>query len=108
MVSLKEHCRISELRTGKRFEELHSWIDEYQKEMGIRHREKRHSLSDIEEVTKRWGDEGVIEFLIHVIVDYKDTTNKLQCLFKKVKRQRNRFRRKYYDLLNRGFNKRAF
>jgi hypothetical protein len=60
MVSFKEHCRISEWRTGKRFEELHRWIDEPQKEMGKKHRQKRHSLSDIEEVRKRWGDEGVI------------------------------------------------
>ncbi len=97
MVSHKEHCRISELRTGKRFEELHSWIDEYQKEMGVRHREKRHSLNDIEEVRKRWGDEGVIEFLIHLIVDFEDTKNKLEYLYKKMKRGKNRFRRKYYN-----------
>ena len=30
---------------------------------------------DIEEVRKRWGDEGVIEFLIHIIADFKDTSN---------------------------------
>jgi hypothetical protein len=61
MPSLRRHCKISELRTGERFEELHRWIDEYQKEMGRNHRKKRHSLNDIEEVRKSWGDEGVIE-----------------------------------------------
>lgn len=77
MVSFEEHCMISELRTGKRYEDLHRWMDEFHKDMGVNHREKRHNLDDIEEVRKRWGDNAVIEFLVHVMVDYKDTTRKL-------------------------------
>ncbi len=98
MPSLKEHCQFSELRTGKSFEELHRWMDKYQKEMGISHREKRHSLNDIEAVRKRWGDDGVIEFLVHIIADFKDTKNKLENLFNKVKQEKNEFKSKYYSL----------
>lgn len=92
MSSFKEHCQFSELRTGKRFEELHRWMDEYHKEMGIEHRKKRHSLNDVEEVRKRWGDEAVIEFLVHLIADVKDTNNKLRNLFDKVKQEKDRLK----------------
>ncbi len=85
MPSFKTHCRISELRTGKRFEALHRWMDEYQKEMGVNHREKRHSLNDIEEVRKIWGNESVIEFLAHIVTDFKSTKNKLEKLVNKLK-----------------------
>ncbi len=58
MPSFEEHCKFSDLRTGKRYEDLHKWMDEFQKDMGVNHREKRHSLNDIEEARKQWGDEG--------------------------------------------------
>lgn len=77
MPSFEEHCRSSELRTGKRYGDLHKWIDKYQPSMGISHRQKRHSLNDVEEIRKRWKDEGVQEFLIHIISDYRDTSYKL-------------------------------
>ena len=99
MPSFEEHCNSSELRTGKRYEELHKWIDEFQKEMGINHREKRHSLNDIDKVRERWGEEGVIEFLVHIIADFKDTKNKLVNKFNEVKQERDGFRDKYVNLI---------
>ena len=89
MVSFEEHCRISELRTGKRYEDLHKWIDEFHKELGVNHREKRHGLNDIEEVRKKWSDDGIIEFLVHIIVDFQDTKRKLEYLFHKIKEQKD-------------------
>ena len=63
MPHFKEHCRISELRTGKKYEELHKWMDIFSLELGVNHRAKRHGLKDITEVREKWSEEGVEEFL---------------------------------------------
>ena len=100
MSSFEEHCNFSELRTGKRYEELHRWMDEFQKEMGIKHREKRHSLNDIDEVRKKWGDKGVEEFLVHVIADYRDTSHKLRKVLNDVKGEKNEINEKLKGIIN--------
>ncbi len=100
MPEFQEHCRISELRTGKRFEDLHRWMDNFAGELGKNHREQRHGLNDIETVKKRWGDEGVIEFLVHIIVDFRDTKNKLEKLFHVIKREKQNILDKNKELAN--------
>ena len=73
MPSLKIHCANSRKRTGNSYEELHKWMDEPQKELGINHRTERHDTSYIPEVKERWKGIGVREFLNHIAEDYKYT-----------------------------------
>lgn len=76
MPNLKFHCNSSFSRTGKSFEDLHKWMDEGQKFLKKNHRFERHSTSYIPYVMDTWKKEGVIEFLNHIIDDYKNTLSK--------------------------------
>lgn len=76
MPSVEEHCKRSKKRTGKTYEDLHKWIDAPQKELGREHRRVRHDNTYIPEVKRRWRDEGVKEFLKHIVEDYEDTSDK--------------------------------
>ena len=78
MPNLNVHCRISEIRTGKEFRELHSWIDEGTKYLKHNHRLERHFF--IEEykdfVKEKWGEKAVVEWLFHIALDNLETANK--------------------------------
>lgn len=76
MPLLKVHCKNSKERTGKDYKELHEWMDEGHKFLNKDHRFERHSTSYINYVKETWGKEGIIEFLNHIIDDYKDTLSK--------------------------------
>ena len=77
MPSVKVHCEISEKRTkGNPYRELHEWMDDGRKYLGRDHRFERHSGAYIDYVLKTWGKEGVIEFLNHIIDDFKGTLAK--------------------------------
>jgi hypothetical protein len=76
MPNLRVHCKKSKERIGKDYEELHKWMDEGQKYLEKDHRFERHSGSYIDYVMKTWGKDGVIEFLNHIIDDFKDTLSK--------------------------------
>ena len=79
MPKLTVHCALSKKRTGQNFRELHEWIDEHHKTLGMDHRTVRHSLceEDMECVRKRWGDKGVVEWLFHIAIDYLWTSYKI-------------------------------
>ena len=83
MPSLKVHCAVSKERTGEEFKELHEWMDEPQKELGINHRTQRHDTSFIDYVKERWGGKGVREFLKHIADDYEYTAEQWgkDCVF---------------------------
>ncbi len=83
MPRLKTHCKNSKQRTGKEFEDLHKWMDEGHEYLGQDHRFERHSGAYIKYVKEKWGIEGVIEFLNHIIDDFKDTLRKysMTCIF---------------------------
>jgi len=76
MPNFKTHCRSSKERTGKDFADIHKWMDEGQAYLDKDHRFERHSTSYIKFVMEKWGKEGVIEFLNHIIEDYQDTLKK--------------------------------
>ena len=76
MPALKHHCKSSEKRTGKTYEDLHIWMDKPGEILEIDHRRVRHDLSYLEEVREKWGVEGVREFLRHISEDYLDTAEK--------------------------------
>jgi len=68
MPPLDAHLKSSKQRTGKEYEELHHWIDDdKQKAPEI------HDISRIPEnmkyVNKKWGEEAVQEFVLHVKED---------------------------------------
>ena len=74
------HCEISKKKTGKKFSELHKWIDNKSllKHLGIDHRRHRHyyNIRDEEIILSRWGAEGVIEWLFHIAIDNLETAQK--------------------------------
>lgn len=68
MPPLDDHLKSSKERTGKKYEELHRWIHEEKlKAAGI------HDISSIlenmEYVNKKWGEEAVHEFVLHLKED---------------------------------------
>lgn len=68
---LKLHMQDSIKRTGKDYKDLHLWMNEDYQGMG----NGRHRIANIYEtmpyVRKRWGEEGVIEFIYHINDDYE-------------------------------------
>ena len=76
MPRLKQHIANSRERTGQTFEELHKWIDEPQEYLEVDHRAERHSTFYIPAVRKKFGDDAVKEFLLHIAEDYQETADK--------------------------------
>ena len=86
MPSVRIHCAIIEMRTGFGFEELHRWIDEGTKTMGVDHRKKRHYFNrkDQREIKdywyakkgKGWGEKAIVEWLFHIALDNLETAYK--------------------------------
>lgn len=70
MPPFKEHLTISLSRTNEDYKDLHDWIDN-SPEMEVKI--DRHSLNsltkNIDYVRATWGDEGVAEFIYHVVGD---------------------------------------
>ena len=82
MPDVDTHCKISKERTlGKNdFKELHEWIDEPQKFLGVNHRIERHSFHEAyrDYISKNFGGEkAVIEWLFHIALDNLETAHKL-------------------------------
>jgi len=73
MPSLTEHCSETAALLGKRFEEVHRWLDEFagQPGYGMRHRKLRHHLAGIEQVRKLWGDQAAAAARLHMMADLK-------------------------------------
>lgn len=78
MPSFKTHCKLSEIRTGNKFEALHAWIDEPYQDLGPDHRTKRHSFNRAEAdfIRRTWGEKAVVEWLFHIAVDNLHTAFK--------------------------------
>lgn len=77
MPSLIEHCKESKLRTGKRYKDLHAWMDEGREFLGINHRRERHNLDYLPFVKEKWNIEGVKEFLHHIVMDWQSTEERI-------------------------------
>ena len=73
MPTVEEHCKISLERTkgDNEYRELHEWIDEPKRQLGINHRLKRHTDNavDREYIRNRWGEKAVVEWLFHIAID---------------------------------------
>jgi len=86
MPSVKIHCAISWKRTGNDFAELHSWIDDPTRTLGVDHRTERHSYTgNLKEFIKGYwddkmeglGEKAVIEWLFHIAIDNLCTAFKM-------------------------------
>ena len=68
MPPLDVHLKSSKQRTGKEYEELHRWIDDDKLNAP-----EIHDISRIPEnmkyVNKKWGEDAVKEFVIHIKED---------------------------------------
>jgi len=76
MPSVKIHCAISNKRTGKKYEELHKWIDENKEHKSVNHRKKNHHYTTKMKnyVSKTFGGaEAVSEWLFHIALDNLST-----------------------------------
>jgi len=78
MPNLKTHMGESKRRTGYTFISLHKWMDEGIHYLKKNHRRERHDLDYLKYVKKKWGKLGQIEFLEHIILDYKNTLKKIK------------------------------
>jgi hypothetical protein len=74
MSTFDQHCRDSEVRFGRRFEEVHRWLDEFQgtPKYGMRHRRVRHHEAGIREATALFGEEASEVAREHIIADLKE------------------------------------
>lgn len=88
MPPINEHIKLSLKRTGKSYRELHEWIDD----RGISEEERiaRHNIINIsnflQSVEKKFGKEGVGEYLQHIKDDYeKSLAYKLAKILLKLK-----------------------
>ena len=110
MPSLKTHCAISKKRTGRAFAELHKWIDDPTKKLGVDHRTKRHYYTEYNKkyIKKYWdsieeglGEKAVIEWLFHIAID------NLWTAFKMSKKSFS-YGRKAYNLMEFGLSESGF
>ena len=73
MPSLEYHCHESMQLFGKRYEEVHIWLDEFaaSEKYGFRHRKVRHHEAGIAEVCRLFGPEAGKAAKQHIISDLK-------------------------------------
>jgi uncharacterized protein len=63
-----KHLETSEKRTGKDFQEMHDWLDNYPEQKAARHDLEALTVNR-EYVRSTWGEEAVTEFFLHVAED---------------------------------------
>lgn len=73
-MTFEEHCEESEKLFGKRFEEVHRWLDEFQgsPQYRMRHRRVRHHEAGIREAVALFGDRGGEAARRHILSDLKE------------------------------------
>jgi len=73
MSSHEEHCQDSLRKYGKRFDELHTWMDEPWEVLGKKHRMYRHDpYTTPQEVKKLIGEYADHACLDHIRLDYPE------------------------------------
>jgi len=73
MASFLDHCEESLRLFGKKYEQVHRWLDEFagSEEYGFRHRCKRHHQAGIREAVELFGEEAGPVARQHIITDLK-------------------------------------
>ena len=72
-MTFEEHCKESTALFGKPYEQVHKWLDEYQKApgVGMKHRRFRHHEAGIQEIVNLFGIEAGEVARRHIISDLK-------------------------------------
>ena len=73
-MSFEEHCKECQSKLGKRYEDVHHWLDEfaYSTKYGMRHRRVRHHQAGIEEASLLFGKDGAAAARLHIVSDLKE------------------------------------
>ena len=73
-MTFEEHCKETSTLFGKPYEEVHRWLDEFQKAPGIgmKHRRFRHHKEGLREITKLFGEDAGNIARQHIISDLKE------------------------------------
>lgn len=84
MPPFKDHLITSMKRTGNEYREMHDWLDnDFDKQVKADRHDLNNLPQNIEYVRKNWGEEAVIEFLLHIVEDLAmkdiDTLRKAGC-----------------------------
>lgn len=65
----EQHSEMSFMRTGKKYKEVHSYIDEPCKWLGSFHRQERHDFKTIAYILNKYGEEAAMEATYHMLED---------------------------------------
>ncbi len=76
MSSNKPHSLVTKLILGEGMKWLHAEMDKPSRELGMRHRVVRHGLLEVAFNYARYGKDGAMATLIHIIQDRLSTAQK--------------------------------
>lgn len=72
-MNFESHCKEAEKKFGKRYDEVHRWLDEfaslYPPHLKYKHRKHRHHKEGIEEARQMFGDIGALVAEQHILLD---------------------------------------
>jgi len=73
-MTFQQHCEESQRLFGKRYEEVHRWLDEFMGKpgYGMRHRRKRHHEVGIRQAAELFGKETGEVARRHIVSDLKE------------------------------------
>jgi Domain of unknown function (DUF6915) len=73
-MDLESHCRECKEKLGKRYEEVHKWLDQFafSAQYEMRHRRVLHHKAGIDEAGRLFGKGAAEAALLHVIADLKE------------------------------------
>lgn len=69
MPEFEEHCKETEKILGKRFEDVHEFLDVFAESFGVAHRMIFHNTHGVEVVRKFFGEESAKAAEIHIKQD---------------------------------------
>jgi len=70
-MKFENHCKESERLFGKRFEDVHRWLDAYagSPQHGMRHRKVRHHEEGVRQIERMYGHFAAQAAKQHIISD---------------------------------------
>jgi len=66
MAFFREHCEDCERELGSAFPQVHLWLDELYKYVGVTHRRFRHNTGGVRHCRLKWGDKTAKAAEIHI------------------------------------------
>lgn len=88
MPSHEKHCQDSLKKYGKRFDDLHSWMDETWEILGTQHRMYRHDpYTTPQEAKNIFGEYADHACLDHIVLDWRESPKRFNSIFKQYPRR---------------------